>query len=152
MDYTRRDLALAYLNAHPVHSCGPTDPDSYYVRLKTYREELLRGLCRLFEFSLDDEMWLKFFLHGVTRSYRGNTHPFAGMLEGGLLLERVKGSGAMEIAAELQEMHEKAAERHLDLTEKILALAKPDNGEVVTSEQLRAIGVNDVEPRDPDFG
>jgi hypothetical protein len=151
MEYTRRDLALAYLNAHETHHCGPNDPESYYVRLKTYREGLLRGLQQLFDFSLEDERVLGFFLRSVAHSYRSNTYPLSGLLEGGLLVKRVEGTGTLEIVDELREAHRQTQERHVDLAEKILALAKPDNGEVVTSEQLRAIGVDDVEPRDPDF-
>ncbi|WP_156213523.1 hypothetical protein [Lentzea aerocolonigenes] len=151
MEYTRRDLALAYLNAHEMPESVPSPPESLAARLKTYHQELLRGLRHLFDFSLQDEPALQFFLRSVARSYRTNTYPLSGLLEGGLLFQRVEGTGTLEICAELRETHEQTQERHVDLAEMILALAKPDNGEVVTSEQLNAIGVDDVEPTDPDF-
>ncbi|WP_330272504.1 hypothetical protein OG205_37175 [Lentzea sp. NBC_00516] len=151
MDYTRRDLALAYLKAHRMPEFGPTPPESLAARLKTHHEELLRGLRHLFGFSLEGEPALRFFFNSVAHSYRSNTHPLSGMLEGGLLYKRVEGTGTLEVCEELAGLHRQSQERHVDLAEMILALAKPDNGEIVTSEQLKAIGVDDEEPTDPDF-
>lgn len=151
MEYTRRDLALAYLNAHKMPELRPAPPESLAARLQTYHEDLLRGLKHLFSFSLQDEKALEFFLRSVAHSYRSNTFPLSGLLEGGLLFQRVEGTGTLEICTELREMHERSQERHVDLAEAILALAKPDTGETFTSEDLKAIGVDDEEPTDPDF-
>ncbi|WP_285644118.1 hypothetical protein [Lentzea sp. NBRC 102530] len=152
MDYTRRDLALAYLNAHEMPEFGPEPPAaSLATRLKTYHRELLRGLKHLFDFSLEDETALRMFLNSVAHSYRTNTTPLSGVLEGGLLYKRIDGTGMLEVCRELTELHLKSQERHVDLAVMILELAKPDDGQVVTSEQLRAIGVDDEKPTDPDY-
>ncbi len=151
MEYTRRDLALAYLNAYPVPEHHEADPESLYARLKTYHRQLLRGLKQLFGFDLNDDRVLKFFFRSIAHSYRGNSHPLAGMLEGGLLVKRVENSAVMDICAELATLHEQSQQRLVDLTVEVLALVKPDNGEVVTSEQLRAIGVDTEKPTDPDY-
>ncbi|WP_394615505.1 hypothetical protein JNUCC0626_38065 [Lentzea sp. JNUCC 0626] len=152
MDYTRRDLAVAYLNAHEMPEFGPTPPvASLAVRMQTYHRDLLRGLRHLFDFTLKDEPALLFFLNSVAHSYRSNTTPLSGVLEAGPLYKRVDGTGTLEVCDELHEMHRKSQVRHVDLAVMILELAKPDDGQVVTSEQLRAIGVDDEEPTDPDF-
>ncbi|MEU7479526.1 hypothetical protein AB0A63_26295 [Lentzea sp. NPDC042327] len=150
MEYTRRDLALAYLEAYPVPEHHEVDPESLYARMKTYHRQLLRGLKQLFGFDLNDDQLLKFFFRSVAYSYRGNRHPLSGVLEGGLLVKRFEGTDVMDRCVELATLHERTQERLVDLTVEILALAKPDDGTVVTTEQLQAIGVDTAEPTDPD--
>jgi len=150
MEYTRRDLARAYLNAFPMPEHVPVDPESLAAQLKTHHRQLLRGLKQLFEVDLNSDQVLKFFFRGVAYSYRGNTHPLSGLLEAGPLLRRVEGTGTLEICDELRQLHEKSQERHIDLVMGILELVKPAAGETFTSEDLKAIGVDDEVPTDPD--
>lgn len=150
MEYTRRDLALAYLNAHPMPEHFTPDPESLHARLKTYHQQLLRGLEQLFDVDLASDRVLQFFFRSVARSYRGNTYPLSGLIEGGLLLNRIEGSGALELCGELARRHKESQELHVDLTVKILELLKPNTGETFSTEDLATIGVDDVEPTDPD--
>jgi hypothetical protein len=149
MDYTRRDLALAYLEAYPVPQHWEADPESLYARLKTFHEQLLAGLEQLFAIDMKSDRFVHFFFGQVARSYRDNRHPTSGMLEAGPLFRRAEGTEILKLCDELATLHSWSQKRLVDLTVELLALVKPDHGEVVTSEQLHAIGVDTVKPTDP---
>ncbi|WP_154697380.1 hypothetical protein [Lentzea guizhouensis] len=150
MEYTRRDLALAYLEAYPMPEHHQVDPESLYARLKVFHTQLLAGLEQLFAVDLKSDRFAHFFFGQVARSYRDNRHPTSGMLESGPLFTRPGGTELLKLCNELATLHEWSQKRLVDLTVELLAMVKPDHGEVVTTEQLRAIGVDTVKPTDPD--
>lgn len=151
-EYTRRDLALAYINAIDRMSLRDTDPESLAARLHTFHRELLRGLKQLFDVDLNSDQKINFIFHSTAHSYHSLRSPLSGLIEGaGMLHDRVEGSGVWETIEELGDMRRRAETMHVDIVEKLLHLIKPDTGETFTGEDLKAIGVDDEEPTDPDF-
>lgn len=152
MEYTRRDLALAYINAIDRASLRTAPPESLAARKHTFHRQLLRGLKHLFDVDLSSDKRIYFLFHSTAHSYHNLDSPLSGLIEGaGLLHDRVEGSGVWEICVELGDMRRRAEAMHVDVVEKLLHLVKPDRGETFTSEDLKALGVDDEEPTDPDY-
>ncbi|WP_253774489.1 hypothetical protein [Goodfellowiella coeruleoviolacea] len=156
VSYDRRALVVAHLDAHPdkTHSWS----GRYEAVLREHHQRLLDGLQRLFGFSLDREGWpadaaaLAMLFRGTVDSCLALRTPGSGFLEGGLIIGKLENAGQRgeHVLTALHRIHdltEQSRQAHLDILATLVDLAFGAPAQrVVTSADLRAIGVDDTPP------
>lgn len=151
MDYTRRDLAQAVLDAHPDSKRGL---NMFYGRfskdMKAFQVRLSDGLQKAFGLNPKARTPLYFMLKSTVDSNAAITSPGSGFGEFSLLTRKLEGSRVLDRMREIDELNGRSREIHLDMVEELLGLMGA-TGEVVTSEDLRAIGVDDTPPNENDY-
>jgi hypothetical protein len=151
MEYTRRDLAQAVLDAHPDSRRGL---NMFYGKfsddMKKHQVEIRDGLLKAFGVDLDSNMAMKMMLRGTVDSNAAIRGPMSNFGEAGLLIRRLEGSGVLDKVDEIHQLNVQSLELHLDIVEKLLELVDA-TVETVTTEDLVALGVNVTPPNMNDY-
>lgn len=96
MEYTRRDLAQAVLDAHPASKRGLSlFYGAFSDDMKKHQVEMRDGLLKAFGINLDANPAMKFMLSATIESNAAITGPMSGMGEAGLLIQRLEGSSVL---------------------------------------------------------
>jgi hypothetical protein len=159
--YDRRAFALTYLEAQPEAELVPYYKVAYKAALRVQRQQVLVGLQELFDLSLDsanpDLITMPFSLFKNTvRSYFAITHPGARYLEAGLTVGQLREAGAPgdavnEGLGRISDLNDRNRAAHLDVLAALLEIFLNDRAtKVFTSADLRAIDVDDTEPKEAD--
>ncbi|MGW6447178.1 hypothetical protein [Lentzea sp. NPDC055074] len=146
MDYTRRDLAQAVLDAHPDSKRGL---NMFYGKfsddMKKHQVQLRDGLLKAFGVDLGTNMAMKMMLNATVESNAAITGPMSRFGEAGLLIKRLEGSGVLDKVDEIYALNKMSAKAHLDIVEEVLGLVD-SSVQSVTTQDLRAVGVDDTPP------
>ena len=146
MEYTRRDLAQAVLDAHPDSHRGL---NMFYGRfsddMKAFQICLRDGLLKAFGVDLDAHMPLKMMLKSTVESNAAITSPGSGFGEFSAIARKLEGSGVIDRMMEIVRLNDESHRIHLDIVEELMTLMQPTT-QVVTSEDLKALGVDDSPP------
>ncbi|WP_394615504.1 hypothetical protein JNUCC0626_38060 [Lentzea sp. JNUCC 0626] len=151
MDYTRRDLAQAVLDAHPDSRRGLNMfYGAFSDDMKEYQVQLRDGLLKAFgvDLSTDPAMWM--MLNGTVDSNAAIRGPMSNFGEASLLHKRLEGSGVLDKVGEIYELNEKSLEAHLDIVEELLGIVD-SSVRTVTTDDLVALGVNVTPPNTNDY-
>ncbi|MBM7859524.1 hypothetical protein [Lentzea nigeriaca] len=151
MEYTRRDLAQAVLDAHPA---GKRGLNMFYGAfsddMKKHQVEMRDGLLKAFGIDLDSNMAMKMMLKATIASNAAITGPMDDFGEVGLLIRKLEGSGVLDKVQEIHALNRMSAKAHLDIVEELLGLVD-STVESVTTEDLTALGVNVTPPKTDDY-
>ncbi|PWK84083.1 hypothetical protein C8D88_109168 [Lentzea atacamensis] len=151
MEYTRRDLAQAVLDAHPDSSRGLNMfYGAFSDDMKAFQIRLRDGLLRAFGVDLNAHMPLKMMLKSTVDSNAAITSPGSGFGEFSAIDRKLEGSGVIDRMMEIARLNDESQKIHLDIVEELLGLMRP-TAEVVTSEDLKALGVDDDPPDVNDY-
>ncbi|CAL9675613.1 hypothetical protein SUDANB95_07818 [Actinosynnema sp. ALI-1.44] len=144
VDYDRRAFARLHLDAHDACEHGSSGMSGYDAALRAHRKAVLEGLRRLFDLDLRADPLHRMVFESTARSYGAIRSPFSGYGEIGLL-ERVLGAEGLAPVERIVELNAASKEAHVDFVVNLLASVRP-GAEVFTSDDLRAIGVDDTPP------
>ncbi|AGM06741.1 hypothetical protein [Amycolatopsis keratiniphila] len=158
--YDRRAFALSYLAAQPEYSHGFSDDDSEYNdALRAYRERLFKGLESLFGLELTwdgvsdrtDGSVLFVLFSSAARNHLGVEA--SGFLEGGLLVKALERAGqdgpVLASMSRSIDLRDRLWASYVDTMELVLGILLGERADdVFTSADLRAVGVDDTEPRE----
>ncbi len=151
MEYTRRDLAQAVLDAHPESKRGLNMfYGAFSDDMKKHQVEMKDGLLKAFGIDLDSAMAMKMMLRATVRSNAAITGPMSNFGEAGLIIRKLEGSGVLDKVNEINALNEMSAKAHLDIVEELLGLVD-STVESVTTEDLIALGVNVTPPKTYDY-
>ncbi|MFD4674152.1 hypothetical protein ACFWNN_30845 [Lentzea sp. NPDC058450] len=151
MDYTRRDLAQAVLDAHPDSKRGLNMfYGAFSDDMKAFQVRLAEGLQKAFGVNLTKLDAFTVMIRSTVDSNAAITGPGSGFGEFSLIAKKVEGSRVIERMQKIGELNTRSREIHLDMVDELLGLMEPPV-EVVTSEDLRAIGVDDTPPDTNDY-
>ncbi|RAS68951.1 hypothetical protein C8D87_1021029 [Lentzea atacamensis] len=151
MEYTRRDLAQAVLDAHPDSSRGLNMfYGAFNDDMKAFQIRLRDGLLGAFGVDLNAHMPLKMLLKSTVDSNAAITSPGSGFGEFSAIARKLEGSGVIDRMMEIARLNDESQKIHLDIVEELLGLMQP-TAEVVTSEDLKALGVDDDPPDVNDY-
>lgn len=146
MDYTRRDLAQAVLDAHPDSHRGlDMFRGRFSIDMKAFQVRLRDGLQKAFGLHQMARTPLNMMLKSTVDSNAAITSPGSGFGEFSLIARKLEGSRVLDRMQEVVELNDWSRQIHLDIAEELLGLMGATD-EVVTSEDLRAIGVDDTPP------
>lgn len=134
VEYTRRDLAQAVLDAHPDSKRG----------LDLFRGGFSEDM-KAHQARMRDALLKK-----TARSNAAITSPGDGLGEAGMLVQRLEGSGVLGRIGDIRELNEQSRTAHLDIADELLGLIGP-TVEKVTSADLKAQGVADTPPNSSDY-
>lgn len=151
MDYTRRDLAQAMLDAHPDSKRGL---NMFYGRfshdMKEHQVQMRDGLLKAFGVDLETNMVMKMMLNATVESNAAITGPMSRFGEAGLLVKRLEGSGVLDKVREIHALNKLSAEAHLDIVEEVLGIVD-SSVQIVTTDDLVALGVAVTPPNTDDY-
>lgn len=151
MEYTRRDLAQAVLDAHPDSKRGLNMfYGAFSDDMKKHQVEMRDGLLKAFGVDLDSNMAMKLMLNATVESNAAITGPMSGFGEAGLLIRRLEGSGVLAKVDEIYALNKMSKKVHLDIVEELLGIVD-STIESVTTEDLIALGVNVTPPKTDDY-
>ncbi|MEV6714129.1 hypothetical protein AB0M48_19060 [Lentzea sp. NPDC051208] len=151
MDYTRRDLAQAVLDAHPDSKRGlDMFPGGFSADMKKHQVRMRDGLLKAFGVDLTAHAALKMMLRSTVGSNAAITSPGSGFGEFSLMARKLEGSRVIDRMLEIAELNDRSRQIHLDVVGELLGLMGPAV-ETVTTEDLRAIGVDDTPPKSDDY-
>ncbi|GLY52938.1 hypothetical protein [Lentzea sp. NBRC 102530] len=151
MDYTRRDLAQAVLDAHPDSRRGLNMfYGAFSDDMKEHQVQLRDGLLKAFGVDLETDRAMQMMLNATVASNAAIRGPMSNFGEAGLLINRLEGSGALDRVSEIHELNEKSAEAHLDIVEVCLGIVD-SSVQTVTTDDLVALGVNVTPPSFLDY-
>src|SRR5690349_7420769 len=123
MEYTRRDLAHAVLDAHPDSTRGL---NMFYGRfsddMKKHQAEIRDGLLKAFGVDLDSNTAVKLILKGTVDSNAAIRGPMSNFGEAGLLIRKLESSGVLDKVDEIHRLNVQSLELHLDIAEELLGL------------------------------
>ncbi|MFS8096574.1 hypothetical protein LFM09_05485 [Lentzea alba] len=151
MEYTRRDLAQAVLDAHPDSRRGL---NMFYGRfsddMKVHQGKLRDALLKAFGVDLDSNRAMQMMLKGTVDSNAAIRGPMSNFGEAGLLITRLEGSGVLAKVDEIYELNQLSLKAHLDIVEELLGLVD-STVQTVTTEDLEALGVDLTPPNMSDY-
>ncbi|MDX3656955.1 hypothetical protein PV646_06505 [Streptomyces sp. ID05-26A] len=151
MDYTRRDLAQAVLDAHPDSKRGL---NMFYGKfsndMKKHQVQMRDGLLKAFGVDLETNMVMTMMLNETVASNAAITGPMSGFGEAGLLAKRLEGSGVLDKVREIYALNKLSAEAHLDIVEEVLGIVD-SSVQTVTTDDLVALGVAVTPPDTNDY-
>ena len=151
MEYTRRDLAQAVLDAHPDSKRGL---DMFYGAfsndMKAHQVRMRDGLAKAFGVDLKADMALWMLLRSTVDSNAAITVPLADFGEAGLIIRKVEGTGILDHINDIAALSTMSKRAHLDVVDELIGLMGPD-ADTVTSDDLKAIGVDDTRPNRNDY-
>lgn len=151
MDYTRRDLAQAVLDAHPDSKRGlDLFRGGFSDAMKAHQERVRDGLLKAFGVDLEAEPVLAFMLGKTARTNAVITSPGDGFGEAGLLVQRLEHTGVLSRIGDIRKLNEQSREAHLDIADELIGLMGP-TVDTVTSADLLALGVDDTPPNSSDY-
>ncbi|MGW4206686.1 hypothetical protein ACWEIJ_01740 [Lentzea sp. NPDC004789] len=151
MEYTRRDLAQAVLDAHPDSRRGLNMfYGGFSNEMKKHQVRMRDGLLIAFGVDLDSNMAMKMMLNATVRSNAAITGPMSNFGEAGLIIRRLEGSGVLDKVDEIDQLNNMSKKAHLDIVEELLGLID-STVETVTTEDLIALGVNVTPPNLDDY-
>ncbi|NKE55999.1 hypothetical protein FXN61_03820 [Lentzea sp. PSKA42] len=146
MEYTRRDLAQAVLDAHPDSNRGLNMfYGAFSDDMKKHQVKMRDGLLKAFGIDLNAHMALKMMLKSTVDSNSAITSPGSGFGEFSAIARKLEGSGVIDRMMEIARLNDESQKIHLDIVEELMGLMLPA-AEVVTSEDLKALGVDDDDP------
>ena len=151
MEYTRRDLAQAVLDAHPASKRGL---DMFYGGFsKDKKEHQVRvrdGLLKAFGVDLKADMAFWMLLRSTVESNATITAPLEDFGEAGLIIRKIEGTGILGQLNDIVALNARSKQAHLDIVDELIGLLGP-SVETVTSDDLEAIGVDDTPPNRNDY-
>ncbi|TDD77697.1 hypothetical protein E1293_25940 [Actinomadura darangshiensis] len=164
--YDRRALIRAYLDElRHRNAAEPKDPESDYAKLAEYERNLSAGLQRLFEIDLSKGMtaagtasgdrFLLNFLRSTALSHLAIQHPWSGYLEAGGVVTAMKDAGLWDAVQEstdrIIQVNRDSEREHMEILDLLVRHLLGDRADrSFTSADLRALGVPDEPPVDPD--
>lgn len=151
MEYTRRDLAQAVLDAHPDSRRGLDLFRSEFNKdMKAHQVRMRDSLLKAFGIDLDADPALSFLIGKTVRTNAVIVAPGEGFGEAGLLVQRLEGTAVLARMGDILDLNEQSRAAHLDIVDELLGLIGP-TVEKVTSADLRALGVDDTPPNSSDY-
>jgi hypothetical protein len=151
MEYTRRDLAQAVLDAHPASKRGLNMfYGAFSDDMKKHQVQMRDGLLKAFGVDLDSNLPMKIMLMATVESNAAITGPMSNFGEAGLLIRRLEGSGVLAKVDEIGALNTMSRKAHLDIVEELLGLVD-STVESVTTEDLIALGVKVTPPTTDDY-
>lgn len=151
MEYTRRDLAQALLDAHPDSDRGLNMfYGAFSDDMKVFQIRLRDGLLTAFGVMPDAHVALNMLLRGTVDSNAAITSPGSRFGEFSAIERKLEGSGVTDRMIEIAGLNDQSRKIHLDIVEELVNLMQP-TAEVVTSEDLERLGVNDTPPNTDDY-
>lgn len=146
MEYTRRDLAQAVLDAHPNSKRGLNMfYGAFSADMKKHQVRMRDGLLKAFGIDLDSNPAMKMMLNATLESNAAITGPMSNFGEAGLLIRRLEGSGVLAKVDEISALNKMSKKAHLDIVEELLGLVD-STVESVTTKDLIALGVKVTPP------
>ncbi|MCR3746223.1 hypothetical protein [Lentzea californiensis] len=150
MDYTRRDLAQAVLDAHPDSRRGlDMFRGGFSKDMKQHQIQLRDGLLKAFGIDLKADPAMKMLLNNTVRSNAAITGPM-DFGEGGLLFRRLEGGGVLDKVDEIHALNQMSAKAHLGIVEEVLGMVDSSVW-TVTTEDLVALGVEITSPNKQNY-
>jgi hypothetical protein len=151
VEYTRRELAQAVLDAHPDSKRGlDMFRGGFSEDMKEHQVRVRDGLLEAFGIDLKADMALYMMLRATLDSNAAIRNPMSRFGEAGLIVRKLEGTGVLEKVDEIVTLNEMSARAHLDAVEGLLGLMGPTADEV-TSEDLRKLGFDDTPPNRFDY-
>ncbi|MEU0884037.1 hypothetical protein ABZ345_36035 [Lentzea sp. NPDC005914] len=151
MEYTRRDLAQAVLDAHPASRRGLNMfYGAFSDDMKKYQVQLCDGLLKAFGVDLASNMAMKMMLNATVASNSAITGPMSNFGEAGLIIRKLEGSGVLAKVDEISALNEMSRKAHLDIVEEVLGMVD-STVESVTTAHLVALGVKVTPPKTGDY-
>lgn len=151
MDYTRRDLAQAVLDAHPDSKRGlDMFRGGFSDDMKQHQIRMRDGLLKAFGIDLRSNPAMKMMLSATLTSNAAITGPMSGFGEAGLIIRRLEGSGVLAKVGEIRALNTMSAKAHLDIVEEVLGLVD-SSVKTVTTEDLTVLGVEATPPNSGDY-
>ena len=146
VEYTRRELAQAVLDAHPDSKRGlDMFRGGFSEDMKEHQVRVRDGLLKAFGIDLKADMALYMMLRATLDSNAVIRNPMSRFGEAGLIIRKLEGTGVLEKVDEIVALNDMSARAHLDVVEKLLELMGP-TVDVVTSEDLKELGLDDTPP------
>ncbi|WP_144065200.1 hypothetical protein [Lentzea albidocapillata] len=151
MDYTRRDFAQAVLDAHPGSKRGlDMFRDGFSEDMKKHQVRVRDGLFKAFGVDPKDHAALNMMLQATLESNAAIRGPMSTFGEAGLLIRKLEGTGVLDKVDEIGALNKMSRKAHLDVIDELIELMGP-TVDVVTSADLKAIGVDDTPPDSQDY-
>ncbi|MFI6097369.1 hypothetical protein ACIA8G_17520 [Lentzea sp. NPDC051213] len=151
MEYTRRDLAQAVLDAHPDSKRGlDMFRGGFSKDMKAHQVRVRDGLLKAFGINFKAHTAMKMMLTATVKSNSAITGPMSGFGEAGLLIRKLEGTGVLDKVSEIGALNTMSRKAHLDIVEELIGLMGP-TVDTVTSEDLKAAGVDDPPPNSDDY-
>lgn len=151
VEYTRGDLAQAVLDAHPDSRRGlDMFRGKFSKDMKTHQVRMRDALLKAFGIDLRANKALKMMLDGTLRSNAAITGPMSELGDASLLVSKLEGSQVLDRVRRIGELGTQSRQVHLEIVEELLCLMEP-TAEVVTSEDLNALDVDDTPPNSFDY-
>ncbi|MDX8032533.1 hypothetical protein SK803_20155 [Lentzea sp. BCCO 10_0856] len=151
MEYTRHDLAQAVLDAHPDSKRGlDMFRGGFSDDMKAHQVRLRDGLLKAFGIDLKADMALFMMLRATLDSNAAVRGPMSTFGEAGLLLRKLEGTGVLDRVNQIGELNVRSRELHFEIVEELIGLMGP-TVEKVTSEDLKAMHVDDTPPNPDDY-
>lgn len=151
VEYTRRDLVQAVLDAHPG---SKRDLDmfrgGFSKDMKAHQVRLRDGLLKAFGVDVSSHAALNMMLNATLESNAAIRGPMSNFGEASLLVRKLEDTGVLDKVGEISALNEMSRKAHLEIAEELIGLMGP-TVDRVTSEDLKEIGVDDTPPNRFDY-
>ncbi|MEV6243537.1 hypothetical protein [Lentzea sp. NPDC051838] len=151
MEYTRRDLAQSVLDAHQDSRNGLNMfYGAFSDDMKAFQVRLRDGLLKAFGIDLGAHIALNMLLRSTVGSNAAIIAPASNFGEFSAIATKLEGSGVIDRMIEIGRLNDESHKIHLDIVDELMELMGP-TVDKVTSDDLKALGVDDTPPNMNDY-